>query len=110
MAPKTDAPLEVAPGEVRSLSSVLGSRASDLSGISGGISSQTLFAQKDLNGGQSTLQRIWSQAVSALSDDLWMAVSKIDGAVAVYEKNDQTVGISMDPPPQPRSVGGRRPE
>lgn len=110
MAPKTEAPLQVKPGEVRSLSSVIGSRASDLSGISGGISGQVKLAQPDLNSGQSTLQRMWSQAVSTLSDDLWLTVSKIDGAVAVYEKDDKTVGISMDPPPQPRAIGGRRAE
>ncbi|HVX43029.1 MAG TPA: hypothetical protein VHC49_04065 [Mycobacteriales bacterium] len=88
MAPKT----EVDYDHMYSLSSVLSGRATDLQGISDGISKQKKLANKEISAGQEFIQKVWSKAVHILSADEQLTSTKVDKSVMVYSKGDKTVG------------------
>lgn len=103
MAPKT----EVNYDHVYSLSSVLSGRATDLQGISDGISRQTKLADPEISAGQAFIQKVWSMAVHILSTDEQLTSTKVDKSVMIYSKGDKTVGTQIaETNPTPHPTGG----
>ena len=79
---------------VRTLSSVLTGRGTDLRSVAGRIGHTAGVSNAEVTAGLSFARRVWSEAAHTLADGVTFTAGKVDTAIRVYEQADRTVGTA----------------
>ena len=79
---------------VRTLSSVLTGRGTDLQSVADRVRHSANARNADVTAGLSFARQVWAQAVHVLGEGITLAAGKVDTAIRVYEQADHTVGTA----------------